>query len=67
MGVGGKPQAYSVAPNLPVSFADFGVNLDAQVVETSYGECGPGGLLGRDALSTCALVLGQDSLAIACT
>ncbi len=67
MGVAGRPQAYSVARDLEVSFADFDATIDAQVVETSNGDCGPDGLLGRDALSRCALVFGGNSLAIACT
>lgn len=67
MGVAGRSQGYLVAPSLPISFGGFDVSVDAQVVESNHGNCGPDGLLGRDALGGCALVLGQGSLAIGCS
>lgn len=66
MGVAGRPQAYSVARNLPMSFAGSRATVDAQVVETTSGGCGSDGNLGRDALARCALVFGRESLAIIC-
>lgn len=66
MGVAGQPRSYSVARNLVLSFADSRATVDAQVVETTHGGCGPDGLLGRDALRRCVLVLNRESLAIAC-
>ena len=66
IGVAGRPQVYSIAPNLAISFAGSGATVDAQVVETTSGGCGSDGHLGRDALRRCALVLGRESLAIRC-
>lgn len=66
MGVAGSPQVYSVARNLMVWFAGSRATVDAHVVERTGGGCGPGGLLGRDALGRCALVLSRASLAITC-
>jgi CubicO group peptidase (beta-lactamase class C family) len=67
MGVAGKPQTYSTAPGLTISFGSHGATLDAEVVEVARGGgCGPDGLLGREAVETCALVLGRDSVALAC-
>ena len=66
MGIAGRSQTYSTAPNLTISFGDHRATVDAQVVERTHGGCGPDGLLGRDALGNCVLVLGRDSVAIAC-
>jgi hypothetical protein len=66
MGVAGRSQTYSTAPNLTISFGDHHATVDAQVVERTHEGCGPDGLLGRDALGKCALVLGRESVAIAC-
>jgi hypothetical protein len=66
VGVSGIPQGYRLARDLVISFAGFETTVDAQVVEATHGGCGPDGLLGRDALARCALVLSQGSVAIAC-
>lgn len=66
MGVAGSPQSYSIARDLDISFAGSRTTVDAQVVEKTHGGCGLDGLLGRDALNPCALVLAQDALALAC-
>ena len=66
MGIAGRPQVYSIARNLAISFAGSRATVDAQVVETTSGGCGSDGHLGRDALGRCALVLGRESLAITC-
>lgn len=66
MGIGGRPQTHSTAPNLTMSFGNHRATVDAQVVERTHGGCGPDGLLGRDALGSCVLVLGRQSVAIAC-
>ncbi|MGH7481686.1 MAG: hypothetical protein ACRELV_05985, partial [Longimicrobiales bacterium] len=66
MGVAGRPIEYSVARGLSLSFAGSRATVDAQVVDTSVGGCGGAGLLGRDAVERCALVLGPDSVALAC-
>lgn len=66
MGVAGRPQPYSIAPDLQISFAGFRATVDAKVVEMTHGGCGSDGLLGRDALNQCALVLTRAALAFAC-
>ena len=66
MGIGGQRHSYSVAPDLALSFGAAGATVDAEVVDKSPGGCGPDGLLGRDALDSCALVLDRQSVAIAC-
>lgn len=65
-GLARKPQGYSVARNLEISFADSRAIVDAQVVVGLRSGCGPDGIFGRDALAGCALVLGRHLLAVAC-
>jgi hypothetical protein len=67
MGIAGRPQSYSVARGLAVSFAGYRTIVDAQVVEAIHGGCGPDGLLGRDALARCALLFSRRAVAITCS
>jgi hypothetical protein len=66
MGIGGRRQGVLVAADLPLGLGPHRVTLDAAVVDSSRGACGPDGLLGRDALGRCAIVFAPDRLAIAC-
>lgn len=66
MGAAGSPRTYSLARDLKLSFAGYPTTVDARIVDTTGEGCGPDGLLGRDALKPCALVFGQNALAMAC-
>lgn len=66
MGVAGIEQTHLLARDLPMAFAAQRVVLDVEVVERTHGGCGEDGLLGRDALGRCALVLARDAVAIGC-
>ncbi|MDE0083893.1 MAG: aspartyl protease family protein [Gammaproteobacteria bacterium] len=66
MGVGGVTRNYSIARDLSMSFPGGHVTLDARVVDPVASRCGSDGVLGRDVLSRCALVLGRESLATIC-
>jgi hypothetical protein len=67
VGVGGKRRSSSRARSLTISFAGHRTSVDAQVVETTGGTCGPDGMLGLDVMSRCAFVFGKGSLALACS
>lgn len=66
MGIAGQAQAYQVARGLPLTFAGHRATTDVQVVESGAGSCGADGLLGLDAIGSCAFVFGQQELAMAC-
>lgn len=66
MGIGGQRQPYSIAREMTIANAGFRATVDPQIVETSPDGCGADGLLRRDALRSCVLVLGGVSIAIAC-
>lgn len=66
MGVAGRRQPYQLAREVRLSFVGHETTLNAHVVESTAEGCGKDGLLGLDALSSCALILGPDSLAFAC-
>ena len=66
MGVGGVTRSYSIARDLSMSFPGGRVTLDARVVDPVPSQCDSDGVLGRDVLSRCALVLGHESLATVC-
>jgi hypothetical protein len=66
MGIAGQAREYLRARALTLSIAEHRVEVDAQVVDTAGMECGPDGLLGRDGLGGCALVMGHERLAIRC-
>ncbi len=66
MGGGGRARPYSLARGVTLSVAGHRATVDAQVVESTQGGCGPDGVLGRDVLGNCGLVLGDSSVAIAC-
>jgi hypothetical protein len=67
MGIAGQAGAYELARNLVLTFAGHSVTTDAQVVESTGRGCGQDGLLGLDAIGRCALVLGPDAMAFACS
>lgn len=66
MGIAGRRQAYTVAPDLAIAFGSVRASVDAEVVERTHRGCGPHGLVGRDVLGSCALVLRRESVAISC-
>ena len=66
MGIAGKLQTYQVAPALALGFGGHQASVDAHVVESRAGSCGADGLLGLDAMASCAFVFGEQELAIAC-
>lgn len=66
VGAAGQRQAHSLARNVLLSFSGYRMTVDPHVVQESVAGCGPDGFLGLDAMGTCAFVLGQDSLAVAC-
>lgn len=66
MGISGRRQTYSVAPGLTLRIGPYRTAVDAEVIERSSRGCGPDGLLGRDALGPCALVFGDESVALLC-
>jgi hypothetical protein len=66
MGVGGRAQHYSLAREQTLSFGEYTKTVDMQVVERGPGGCGPDGLVGRDILEGCALVLREDAVGFAC-
>jgi hypothetical protein len=65
-GVAGVAQSFALTRGLEVRFAGHAVTLDARVAGRGHGVCGRDGLLGLDALSGCAVVLGARDLALAC-
>ena len=65
-GVGGVTRGYLIARDLSMSFPGGQVTLDAHVVEPVPSQCDSDGVLGRDVLSRCALVLGRESFATIC-
>lgn len=65
-GLSGDPQTYSVSRRQKLEFAGYHARVDARVVDTPRDPCGAEGLLGLDALSRCAVVLGREDLAIRC-
>jgi hypothetical protein len=67
VGVAGRPEAYDVARDLVLTFGGFSVTTAARVVERSGEGCGPDGLLGLDAVGRCALILGSEAVALACS
>lgn len=66
MGIAGKPQSYQLAPALALGFSGHQASVNAHVVESRAGSCGADGLLGLDAMASCAFVFGEQELAIAC-
>jgi hypothetical protein len=67
MGVAGQPREYLVARDIMLAFGGHTVVTSAHVVERSGEICGPDGLLGLHAVERCALVLGSEALALACS
>ena len=67
MGVAGQRREYSLARKVRLTFGGHDVVIPVRVVERSGESCGPDGLLGRDAVGSCALVLGSEALALACS
>lgn len=65
-GLAGKPEIYQLARQIELSFAGHRVMIDADVADSGHA-CGADGLLGLDAVGRCAFVLGEASLAIACS
>lgn len=65
-GVAGVRQEHRTAAGLALAFAGHRAIVDAQVVEAEGTGCGPDGVLGLDALATCALVFDDETLAVAC-
>lgn len=66
LGIAGQGQAFSVARRLRIQFAGYRATVDARVVDLPARPCNSDGLLGLDALRRCALVVGQQELAIRC-
>jgi hypothetical protein len=66
MGVGGGTQRYSIAPDQMLRFGEYTRTVDLQVVERGHGGCGPDGLVGRDILGGCALILSENFVGFAC-
>jgi hypothetical protein len=67
MGVAGQLRRHDLARDLVLVFAGHTVMTSAQVVEPTLGACGNDGLLGLDAVGRCALILGRESIAFACS
>jgi hypothetical protein len=67
MGVAGQLRRYDLARDLVLGFAGHTVMTSPQVVELTHGACGNDGLLGLDAVGRCALVLGRETVAFACS
>jgi hypothetical protein len=65
-GVTGAAQEFTVGRDLALGFAGYVARLDVRVARRGEGVCGRDGLIGLDALSACALVLGPRDVAIAC-
>jgi hypothetical protein len=67
MGLAGQPREYSLARDVVLTFAGHSVATSAHVVERVGPTCGSDGLLGLDAVGRCALIMGSQAVAIACT
>ena len=66
-GLTGTAQTFSLIRGLRVEFAGYARELDARVAGRGHGVCGRDGLLGLDALASCAVVLGEHDVAVACS
>lgn len=66
MGIAGRRQEYQRAPDFALSLGEHQFVVDAHVVSSTGRGCGLDGLLGLDVLGRCALVMGQESVAVTC-
>jgi hypothetical protein len=65
-GVTGVAQSYGLARDVRIELPGRVATVDARVAERGREVCGREGLLGLDAIGSCALVLASDRIAIAC-
>lgn len=64
-GIGGVRQAQRTVRNLHLRRGNSVVTLNPAIGD-SGSRCGPDGVLGMDALRSCILILGHDSLSLSC-